>query len=350
MTRENSFSKKLQGKSDAELQHYIDDKENFQEEAVLAAVWELEKRGKNAESAQTVAEEIEEKQAKRQSDNRLAGFPTATVRPGIRFVHFIIDSFILQLFVYAINLFPYIELSLLITLCLYPFYYIFFEYHYQWTPGKIISKTIVVNADGERPDLKSIILRTFARYIPFESLSCLGSNSWGWHDRLSKTYVILESDLDTLRKERQLPPITLVPLKLGRTSYIIFVVTALVMVTGAILEYQAFQELSPHGQEALEQMEQQLNDLDKRDYQLLQGRWITQDDELHELFFASHQRTVLTRPDGSTHSLNFKIESRSLIIWGEEIKREFIITESSTNKFKLLDVQNLPKPIAWVRK
>lgn len=45
MVLENYYSKSMVQKSEKELHNYIDNKKDFQEEAVLAAIWELEKRG-----------------------------------------------------------------------------------------------------------------------------------------------------------------------------------------------------------------------------------------------------------------------------------------------------------------
>ena len=57
------------------------------------------------------------------------------------------------------------------------------------TPGKIARNTIVVNYDGNRPTTSSILIRSLCRIIPFDSMSFLGSTS-GWHDTISKTYVV----------------------------------------------------------------------------------------------------------------------------------------------------------------
>ncbi|GGB85217.1 hypothetical protein GCM10007424_26590 [Flavobacterium suaedae] len=56
--------------------------------------------------------------------------------------------------------------------------------------GKYITGTKVVMYDGSKPDAGTILLRTICRIIPFEAFSFLGSKARGWHDSLSKTYVI----------------------------------------------------------------------------------------------------------------------------------------------------------------
>lgn len=74
---------------------------------------------------------------------------------------------------------------------IYLFYYILMEHNYGKTIGKMMTETKVVNHLGQKPTLGQIIGRTFARYIPLEPFSFLGSDSWRWHDSLSKTYVIV---------------------------------------------------------------------------------------------------------------------------------------------------------------
>jgi len=60
------------------------------------------------------------------------------------------------------------------------------------TVGKMIVGTKVVDLDGNKPKAGTILLRTFCRFIPFESFSFLyAEGTKGWHDRLSKTKVVL---------------------------------------------------------------------------------------------------------------------------------------------------------------
>ncbi|MDD7985793.1 RDD family protein [Lentisphaera marina] len=60
------------------------------------------------------------------------------------------------------------------------------------TVGKMILGTKVVDLEGNKPKAGTILLRTFCRFIPFESFSFLyADGTKGWHDRLSKTKVVL---------------------------------------------------------------------------------------------------------------------------------------------------------------
>ena len=69
-------------------------------------------------------------------------------------------------------------------------YYILFEFGLRQTPGKLITKTIVVNEDGSSPTFVNILVRTLCRFIPLEAFTFLGNEAVGWHDTLSKTRVI----------------------------------------------------------------------------------------------------------------------------------------------------------------
>ena len=58
MSQENFYSPKMILKTDDELSDYIDNKDHFQEEAVLAAIYELENRGIVIENSAQIKEEI----------------------------------------------------------------------------------------------------------------------------------------------------------------------------------------------------------------------------------------------------------------------------------------------------
>ena len=69
-------------------------------------------------------------------------------------------------------------------------YFILMEHFFGKTVGKMMTNTRVVTHNGGKPSLGQIIGRSFARLIPFEAFSFLGETGIGWHDSLSKTYVI----------------------------------------------------------------------------------------------------------------------------------------------------------------
>ena len=69
-------------------------------------------------------------------------------------------------------------------------YYFVFEATTSRTLGKLITGTKVVNADGRTPTIGQIAGRTFCRLIPFEPFSFLGTPARGWHDSITKTFVV----------------------------------------------------------------------------------------------------------------------------------------------------------------
>jgi uncharacterized RDD family membrane protein YckC len=70
-------------------------------------------------------------------------------------------------------------------------YSIVSEYFFRKTIGKYFTKTKVVFKKGVRPEFRLIVIRTWARVIPFEFLSLgLGIDAKAWHDVLSKTMVV----------------------------------------------------------------------------------------------------------------------------------------------------------------
>lgn len=74
------------------------------------------------------------------------------------------------------------------------FYYLFVEGIFGRSLGKLITGTIVVDENGEKPPFGTIFKRTLCRLIPFDGFSFLGSK--GWHDSLSDTYVVNKKDLE----------------------------------------------------------------------------------------------------------------------------------------------------------
>jgi uncharacterized RDD family membrane protein YckC len=116
-----------------------------------------------------------------------------------RFGNYVIDSigFISILIIHAfildglLHIIPAAGSPLLAFyfLFLYFGYYFLFEYFFNKTPGKFLTKTIVIDENDNKPSAKAIALRSVSRLIPFDNLSFLFSNK-GWHDDLSKTKVI----------------------------------------------------------------------------------------------------------------------------------------------------------------
>ena len=74
-------------------------------------------------------------------------------------------------------------------------YYGLMEIYFTRTAAKYFTKTIVVTKHGSRPDAKTIAIRTFIRLIPLDPFTYLQTNSRGWHDSISKTYVVKKHKL-----------------------------------------------------------------------------------------------------------------------------------------------------------
>ena len=74
-------------------------------------------------------------------------------------------------------------------------YYSLTEIYFSRTIAQLITKTVVVNKDGTKPDIKMLVIRSLCRFIPFEPFSFLGTNPRGWHDTFSDTYVVKKKKL-----------------------------------------------------------------------------------------------------------------------------------------------------------
>lgn len=81
------------------------------------------------------------------------------------------------------------------------FYYNVSEIFTARTFGKLVTQTIVVDQNGEKPHYEVILLRSVCRLIPFEILSFIGMPARGWHDSLSKTYVVKKWELDQKKQK-----------------------------------------------------------------------------------------------------------------------------------------------------
>ena len=138
-----------------------------------------------------------------------------SIKAGPRFGHFMVDFICFQILSYFVNyIFALVDhnttsntsitiafISLNANLLIYPLYYFIFEVIWQKTPGKFLSKSIVINEYGQKPELQQIAFRSLIRLVPFEAFSCLGDNfSNGWHDRWAKTWVVTEDELKKIKE------------------------------------------------------------------------------------------------------------------------------------------------------
>ncbi len=169
----------------------------------LKTVQKRKVRQKNAEG-QIVVSEIEELAL------RPVKVASASLRIGNFFSDLILMQILWQILEYtAFSWWPAIDFDgqeihvgfftmIYFGILLYPFYYILFEGIWQRTPGKFLTKTVVINEYAQRPDLITVVLRNLLRLIPFEPLS--GFVKRMWHDRLTGTYVVLQTEQQTLQQ------------------------------------------------------------------------------------------------------------------------------------------------------
>jgi len=94
-------------------------------------------------------------------------------------------------------------LDRLITAFIMVLFYTVLEGFSQKTVGKLITQTKVVLEDGEKPSFGVILKRSLSRIIPFEAFSFLGETSRGWHDSISKTYVVDAKIFDEQKKSHE---------------------------------------------------------------------------------------------------------------------------------------------------
>jgi uncharacterized RDD family membrane protein YckC len=196
---ENAFAKAMSGRTDHELIQIVTvDKEGYQTSAVEAAEEEIRKRGVDIEKVEQVktilATEVENQKTLNAGKVGLAS----------RFLHSIIDT--IAFFLLATILSIIVDLffnpdhdtskSIGYDILIISFlsYYIFMEYKFQKTIGKFITKTSVINKNGQKPELGDILRRTFCRLIPFDAFSYFFTAN-GIHDSLSDTRVVKDRSL-----------------------------------------------------------------------------------------------------------------------------------------------------------
>ena len=121
------------------------------------------------------------------------------VEKSIRFTNYLIDLVIFWfiVFLHAMILDAWLgivpedgfELFPLYLLGLNVFYHWSFEYYFQKTPGKFVTKTKVVGKDGKKVGASKLFVRSIARLIPLETFSFLFLDR-GFHDLVSNTFVV----------------------------------------------------------------------------------------------------------------------------------------------------------------
>jgi uncharacterized RDD family membrane protein YckC len=130
--------------------------------------------------------------------------PVDALSPLQRLAHHFVDSIILTLIQIPITIYSLGRRSIILDLLPILFflaYYVVCECYFQRTIGKLTTDSIVVNEYGEKPDFKTVCLRTIIRIVPFDPFSIfwVGGDRL-WHDTWTKTYVISKTELVTINK------------------------------------------------------------------------------------------------------------------------------------------------------
>ena len=153
--------------------------------------------------------EADQEQIKKEEAKVYSNFPKfRTASAGKRFANFLIDLVILYIltFMFAFTVamilaavYPdalkyMVEGNVLLN---YGFAFVVWSLYYGLLEGgtgrsigKFVTKTKVVDMNGNIPSYGAIFKRTLSRFIPFEAFSFLGSDAVGWHDQISDTRVV----------------------------------------------------------------------------------------------------------------------------------------------------------------
>ncbi|CAN5197285.1 hypothetical protein BH20BAC1_BH20BAC1_18730 [soil metagenome] len=120
------------------------------------------------------------------------------VSVGTRFVHYLIDLIIFNIFYYALTIFlitgematSYIMIMVL-NLVTYLGYYTIMEGATGGkTVGKMATGSRTVREDGQPFTFNDAFMRSLCRCVPFEPFSAFGGHPW--HDRWTHTRVVTE--------------------------------------------------------------------------------------------------------------------------------------------------------------
>jgi uncharacterized RDD family membrane protein YckC len=106
-----------------------------------------------------------------------------------RAINYAIDLFFISLIVQLFNWMTGNQFITISLITIYFFYYLIFEITIQKTLGKMVTKTMVVDFNDQKPRLRNIILRSVCRLFYLDLISFL-MGTYGIHDGYSKTKVV----------------------------------------------------------------------------------------------------------------------------------------------------------------
>jgi uncharacterized RDD family membrane protein YckC len=121
---------------------------------------------------------------------------------GQRFANYFLDLVFYYILIYLLSeVVSNVEVLGPIQIVFIPLHFLYFfvfEATLGKTPAKFITRTRVVNREGNLPATVSIAGRSISRFVPFDAFSFLGTFARGWHDRWSNTWVIDERKLSLM--------------------------------------------------------------------------------------------------------------------------------------------------------
>ena len=185
---ENKFEQVMADRTNQQLIKIITvDKESYQKLAVQAAKLEIEKRNLSADFIDKTEKEVISEYSVL---NRVNSQKASILK---RMLNFIIDTGIIIVLMYffyvTLNELPRLFTKFIILI--YFGYYIYFEHKFQKTIGKYITKTKLVNVDGEKATMTQIVQRTFSRLLPFDPFTFFfPKRDMEFHDVFTNTKVI----------------------------------------------------------------------------------------------------------------------------------------------------------------
>lgn len=209
MSNIDHFTEKFQSKTFEELNQIVQNPDNYQSDAIQAARQLLNERGQDEIKEQTKKDPVET------IDPEEHNYHIPVVPRTFRFIHSVIDTILIYfLTAFSMQVVRIGDMGFTLWFgntgivvdsgnlyLVFFLYYFFTELILHKSFGKYLTKSVVVDEFGQYLSLSQTLIRTLCRLIPFEPLSCLASPSIGWHDRFSKSYVIMQSDMESLRSQ-----------------------------------------------------------------------------------------------------------------------------------------------------
>ena len=114
------------------------------------------------------------------------------INKGTRIINFVCDILLITMISGFIRPIFYSIAPTTLYYCVYVLYYFSFEYFLNQTPGKMITKTQVVNMHNLKPNFRKLLYRTLLRLNLFDALSYLFGQQQGGHDTVSKTRLVIK--------------------------------------------------------------------------------------------------------------------------------------------------------------